>query len=220
MADRIDASPVLDLNEPASPTLDIGGSDLPSVATPEAGWLPAAVFGGLALLVALALVPVTGAPSEDGPSLMDLARERAAGLFGGSQEEEAAPAAPAAAPRAEASAFANPQVAPLQGKNCFAYMPGGSDPAAGVAFQQLVWSKLGESLQRLALDRMDVCSPFQAVNAEVVSASGCQKSACGDNDVAFFINREGKGAIEYRVDGRCDQAAEDGFTQVALLCKP
>jgi hypothetical protein len=106
----------------------------------------------------------------------------------------------------------------LKGKYCFNYMPYGDDAVAKDAFLKLYWSKLDEELVKLTEDRLEVCSQFAYKTPEVLVSGGCQKSNCGTNDVTFYINRQGNIAMDYRVEGECRYAAEDGFTQVSLLC--
>jgi hypothetical protein len=107
---------------------------------------------------------------------------------------------------------------PIIGAYCFNYMPNGDNAAAKTFFDEMLWSKLGADWQQKALDRLDVCMPFELQTPEVVSAGGCAKSLCGVEDVKFYINTEGKAAIDMNVNGTCTHVAEEGFTQMHLLC--
>lgn len=107
---------------------------------------------------------------------------------------------------------------PIMGTYCFNFMPSGDNLAAKTFFDEMLWSKLGADWQQKALDRLDVCMPFEMQTPEVGSAGGCAKSLCGMEDVKFYINTAGKAAIDMNIQGNCTHLAEEGFTQVHLLC--
>jgi hypothetical protein len=114
--------------------------------------------------------------------------------------------------------FAVQALAHLKGQYCFNYMPGGDNPKARQAFSELLWDKLEPGVRSLLEERLDVCFPFEAVDEAVIKAGGCRKSECGVNDAHFYINTDGKVAVDYRIDGQCKQAKEEGFTKAQLLC--
>lgn len=221
-------SPTLSLQEPQGPHLEV---DLaPSAELLKDSGTPVAV--GVLLLIAvlasLVLVPMSrqGAEAEvaqtaDAPGWMQALSR----LWGSKAEEAPAQAAGEAAPPAAAAAtasadpFALPALAPLKGQYCFNYMPYGDKPAAKQAFADLLWDKLDGQVQTVIEDRLDVCQPFAALGEDLIRAGGCRKSDCGNNDAAFFINTQGKVAVEYRIDGVCKQATEEGFTQTEALCR-
>ena len=107
---------------------------------------------------------------------------------------------------------------PIMGAYCYNYMPDGDNAAAKTFFDEMLWSKLGAEWQQKALERLDVCIPFTLQIPEVASAGGCAKSLCGVEDVTFYINTAGRVAVDMNVNGNCTHVAEEGFTQVHLLC--
>jgi hypothetical protein len=128
--------------------------------------------------------------------------------------------APAPAPVAVADPFDTPLLASLKGKYCFNFLPSGNDAQAKSVFNRIFWSKLSPELTQMIGERTDVCTPFEAKTEDVIEADGCQKSNCSVNDVRFFINTDGKAALDYTVNGECKSDHEDGFTQTELLCPP
>ncbi|MFM6986518.1 MAG: hypothetical protein ACKOXQ_07835 [Hydrogenophaga sp.] len=229
-ADRVGA-PVLPLTEAPGPTLTVDAAGLGSRAAPQPPHVVSVVFVALAALALLVLVPISRMDADALPVWERLGS--LAGVLPGAGDQEEGddepdePAAPAQAPaaadapaRASAGVWSEPALQALEGKYCFDFMPGGADAAAREAFARLLWNKLNDNLRRTAQERLDVCAPFEAVSADVVRAGGCRKSECGSNDVSFFISRTGHAAMAYNVDGQCDHAAEEGFTQTALLCRP
>ena len=217
-------SPILDLHEPIGPSLSLPPSDLAHVMTGSGTPMALGMLCTTAALSASLLVPIsrmaTGNPEDTW-----------ARIFGEVMQgvDEAADAVdlPMAADAPDGAAEAGPggdpftvaALSPLKGTYCMDYMPGGTNPRAIKAFDQLVWSKLNKELQEIADDRLEVCSPFERVTDQVVSAGGCAKSQCGSNDVNFYINREGLVGVDYRINGECRTANEDGFTQTQLLCR-
>jgi hypothetical protein len=51
----------------------------------------------------------------------------------------------------------------LNGVNCSAYFAGDKPSDASSAFDEHIWSKLSKELQDQAVQRLDVCSPFEMV---------------------------------------------------------
>ena len=218
-------SPVLDLTERVGPALALESSTLPDGIKDSGTPLATGIFSLLAVMCGLVLVPVskmgTGHPGETWSRLLE---DLVAGASGLSDQVEVSLPSTAAAPQASdesagADPFANPLLSPLRGAYCMDYMPGGSKPRAVAAFDQLVWSKLNKELQDIVDERLEVCMPFEKVNAEVVTAGGCAKSQCGVNDVNFYINQQGLIGVQYHVNGECQQASENGFAQTQLLCR-
>lgn len=206
----------LDLSERRGPVLSIEAGDLASSVPRHAAlWLPAIVFSALGALALLAILSSQAAT---------LSREGIFELFRGvvaepANEQEEVVATPHSKPAPTSSTFSNSDITALSGKYCFAYMPGGSDPVAREAFVRVLWDKLDQQLQTLIKDRLEVCTPFEPVSPGVVAAGGCQKSACGVEDVTFYIDKDGKAAVDYRVGGRCESASEDIFSEKELLCR-
>lgn len=188
------------------------------------------VMFSIGLACALVLVPMSRQGADaDGAGLEVLSSMKE--LFKREQpadrSADAKPASTAAAPvplavpdnkPSQAGPFDVPILAALKGRYCSAYMPDGDDKAAREAFAELVWDKLDPDVRTKVSDRLDVCFPFSAVNDKLVKAGGCRKSECTVNDVHFYIDIAGKAAVEYRVDGECNQASEEGFSQARLLC--
>lgn len=149
--------------------------------------------------------------------------EKAQHLLAHAQVQEEAEQAPAQAPAAEPASVALPedvpaQIAALVGKNCQNFLEGGDDAAANYAFDKLVWSRLSKEWQDSAAQRLDVCTPFKWQTPTVLSAMACAKSACGSDDVKFYLTRDGKLGVDVTDNGNCTHAFEEGFTPVELLC--
>lgn len=217
-------APVLDLTERPGPILSLEVSTLPDGIKDSGTPLALGIFSVLTLMCGLVLMPIskmgTGDPGETWSRILD---ELIAGFQGLPEMPEPVLPSVATAPDAEPAAggdpFTNPQLSPLKGAYCMDYMPGGANPKAAAAFNQLVWSKLNKELQDIVDERLEVCMPFEKVNAEVVTAGGCAKSQCGVNDVNFYINQQGLIGVQYHVNGECQQASETGFAQTQLLCR-
>lgn len=233
------SSPVLDLHERSGPVLHVDASPSRESLGDSGTSLVVGVMSTLAILAASVLVPLSRQALDLDSShrsafsgLTDLvqqalstAKDGGDGTVNGVPAEAAGSSAkptqeaPAPVPSA-GDPFFSPRLAPLKGQRCFNFMPDGDNSAAREAFAELLWNKLEPDVRALLEERLDVCSPFESVAEGVIKAGGCRKSECGENDAHFFIDADGRGAIEYRVDGECRHAAEDGFTKVALLCKP
>ncbi len=212
-------SPTLFLGEKVGPTLKLEPEPTDSLRSVSSTWVVSALFGLIGLAAAGFLIPLSQGQFESPWS--EEMRLSLPGLWGSNAELEGR------VQETSQAAESTPEVAAsdvgmlmgkLKGKYCFNYMPTGDDPGAREAFSKLYWNKLNEELTQLTKDRLDVCSPFAYQTPEVLVGGGCQKSNCGTNDVTFYINRQGKIAMDYRVEGECQHAAEDGFTQVNLLC--
>jgi hypothetical protein len=98
-------------------------------------------------------------------------------------------------------------------------MPGGDNPAASQSFDRLFWSEIGDDLKKHALTRMERCTPFQAVEHDLIMATGCSEKQCLQNDVRFFIDTEGRIAMDFQIEGRCQSAASEGFNYNELMCQ-
>jgi len=136
-------------------------------------------------------------------------------------EEEAASAPLASEALEETAEAPTQQIAPLallNGVNCSAYFPGDKPSDASSAFDEHIWSKLSKDLQDQAVQRLDVCSPFELIKKDLIAAQGCAQHECGTNDVRFYLSADNKAAIEINVDGQCTQSAESGFRHTELLC--
>jgi hypothetical protein len=108
----------------------------------------------------------------------------------------------------------------LNGVNCPAYFAGDKPSDASSAFDEHIWSKLSKELQDQAVQRLDVCSPFEMIEQDLIAAQGCAQHECGTNDVRFYLSADNKAAIEMHVDGQCTQSVESGFRHTNLLCAP
>ncbi len=211
--------PSLTLGEKAGPALTLEPEPTGALHHASSTWFAMALFGLIGLAASALLIPLSQGHIQS-PWSQELRLSLPA--FWGSDE-----ASEASGQMTNQTAESTPQVpasdvaelmGKLKGKYCFNYMPTGDDPGARDAFSKLYWNKLNTELTQLTQDRLDVCSPFAYQTPEVLVGGGCQKSNCGTNDVTFYINRRGKIAMDYRVEGECRYAAEDDFTQVSLLC--
>jgi len=235
------SSPVLDLQERKGPILQSDSLPLRNSHSDSGTSLAVGVMTSLALLAALVLVPlsrqVTNFDSSHRSIFAGLieAVQLALSSVGMATESpeirndsppETATSGTKPAPEATPSPanavdpFAAPLLAALKEQRCFNFMPAGDNPAAKKAFSELLWNKLEPDVRALIEVRLDVCSPFEDVGEGVIKAGGCRKSECGENDAHFYINNDGKMAIDYRVAGECKEATEEGFNKAALLCKP
>lgn len=138
-------------------------------------------------------------------------------------QEEASEERPLAA--AELAEAAEPDAAQnisplvlLKGVNCSAYFPGDKPSVASSAFDEHIWGKLSKELQDQAVQRLDVCTPFEVIKQDLIVAQGCAQHECGTNDVRFYLSADNKAAIEINVNGQCTQSAESGFMHTELLC--
>jgi len=211
--------PTLSLGEKVGPTLNLEPEPTESLRSVSSTWIVSALFGLIGLTAAGFLIPLSQGQFQ-APWSEEL-RLSLPALWGSDTELEASvqKTNQAAEPAQEMSASEVVKLMEkLNGKYCFNYMPSGDDAVARDAFSKLYWNKLNAELTQLTEDRLDVCSPFAYQTPEVMVGGGCQKSNCGINDVTFYINHQGKIAMDYRVEGECRQASEDGFTQVNLLC--
>lgn len=211
--------PTLFLGEKVGPTLKLEPESTGRLRSASSTWVVSALFGLIGLAAAAFLIPLSQGQFQSPWS--EEIRLSLPGLWGSDEGPEAR------VQESTQTAESTPEVpalnvevlmGKLKGKYCFNYMPTGDDPGARDAFAKLFWNKLNAELTQLTEDRLDVCSPFAYQTPEVMAGGGCEKSNCGTNDVTFYINRQGKIAMDYRVDGECRHAAEDGFTQVSLLC--
>ena len=235
------SSPVLDLQERKGPILQLDSSPSRNSLSDSGTSLAVGLMTSLALLAALVLVPlsshVTDSDSSHGNifagliesvqlALSSIGIETESPEIRNDEPSETATSGSKSAPEAVPSPansvdpFASPLLAALREQRCFNFMPVGDNAAAKKAFSDLLWNKLYPDVRALIEVRLDVCSPFEAVGEGVIKAGGCRKNECGENDAHFYINTDGKMAIDYRVAGECKEAAEEGFTKVALLCKP
>jgi hypothetical protein len=218
--------PVLDLSTPVqAPTLSLDqvvGAQLPTLSVLP--YVLAAV-----LLAAFALVPLLylsswrsgeGAGAQAWYAALI---EKGHQLFAQGQELEEEVLAPDTEPLVQAAAADLPQdvaaqITALVGKNCQNFLDDGDDPAAKHAFDQLIWSRLSKEWQDSAADRLEVCSPFKWQTPDVLSAMACAKSACGTEDVKFYVTRDGKVGVDVTDSGNCSHAFEEGFAPTELLC--
>lgn len=235
------SSPVLDLQERKGPILQLDSSPSRNSLSDSGTSLAVGLMTSLALLAALVLVPlsshVTDSDSSHGNifagliesvqlALSSIGIETESPEIRNDEPSETATSGSQSAPEAVPSPanavdpFGSPLLAALKEQRCFNFMPAGDNSAAKKAFSELLWNKLEPDVRALIEVRLDVCSPFEAVGEGVIKAGGCRKNECGENDAHFYINTDGKMAIDYRVAGECKEAAEEGFTKVALLCKP
>ena len=217
-------SPELSLQEPQGPALELDAAP-PRNLKPDSGTpLAVGVLAVIALLAALLLVPMSreaesGSMADASPTMgwLDALRRLLPGQDDDEDTEEAI--APQASPASGADPFAVPLLTVLKDQSCLNYLPGPKATAVRQAFADLLWEKLDDTVQATRLERLEMCTPFEAVSGDVISAGGCRKGECGRNDASFYINTQGKVAVDYRVDGVCNQATEDGFTQTRLLCQ-
>jgi hypothetical protein len=230
--------PTLVLGEKVGPTLNLEPGPTGILRGASSTWVATAVFGLIGLAASAFMIPLgqgqLQSPWSEGlrlglPGLWgsDEASEAIAQKPNQADESTSDEASGASAEKANQADKSTPEVpasevselmGKLKGKYCFNYMPTGDDQDAREAFSKLYWNKLNVELSQLAEDRLDVCTQFAYQTPEVLVGGGCQKSNCGTNDVTFYINRQGKIAMDYRVEGECSYAAEDGFTQINLLC--
>ncbi len=235
------SSPFLDLQERKGPILQLDTSPSRNSLSDSGTSLAVGVMTSLALLAALVLVPLSSHVTDSDSShrnifagliesvqlaLSSIGMETETPEIRNDEQSETATSGSKSAPEAVPSPansvdpFASPLLAALKEQRCFNFMPVGDNAAAKKAFSDLLWNKLEPDVRALIEVRLDVCSPFEAVGEGVIKAGGCRKNECGENDAHFYINTDGKMAIDYRVAGECKEAAEEGFTKVALLCKP
>ena len=213
------ALPTLLMDEKVGPTLKLEPETTVTLRSASSTWVATALFGLIGFAASAFMIPLSQGQFQS-PWSEELRLSLPA--FWGSHDLSEASAqktneADESTPEVTASEVAE-LLGKLKGKYCFNYMPTGDDPGAREAFSKLYWNKLNVELTQLTEDRLDVCSPFAYQTPEVLVGGGCQKSNCGTNDVTFYINRQGRIAMDYRVEGECRHAAEDGFTQVSLLC--
>jgi hypothetical protein len=212
--------PTLFLGAKIGPSLKLipEPTEIPRDASPT--WLAIALFGLIGLAALTFLIPLS-----QGRFQSPWSEELRLGIHGlwdsndGPEDRDTSEIQQAAASTQEITdSDVSALMEKLKGKYCFNYMPAGDDPAARAAFLKIYWSKLNVELTQLTEARLDVCSPFAYRTPDVMVGGGCQKSNCGTNDVGFYINRQGKIAMDYRIEGECRYANEDGFTQISLLC--
>ena len=203
--------PVLEL-EP----LAVSASDSSSNAFAVSAFV---VAGVLALAVVLPLSRMNVQLYDDEPAWYEGLISQVMALFG--QDEpvvEVEAQEPEVVENTAVSDDVVTQLQSLKGMYCFNFMPGGDQAAAVSTFDTLVWSKLSADWQSKALERVDVCMPFEWATPDVMSSGGCAKSMCGTEDVHFYINTQGKAALDMNIGGRCSYITEDGFTQLSVLC--
>ena len=224
--DASSPGPVLDLSTPVhAPTLSLDqvvGAQLPALSVLP--YLLAAV-----LVAAFALVPLlylSSWRSGEGAgaqawylSLIEKGQQ----VFAQGHEQEEEALTPGNEPLVQAPAADLPQdvvaqIAALVGKNCQNFLDDGDDPAAKHAFDKLIWSRLSKEWQDSAADRLEVCTPFKWQTPDILSAMACAKSACGTDDVKFYVTREGKVGVDVTDAGNCTHAFEEGFAPTELLC--
>lgn len=217
------SSPALPGSEKKSPSLDLGDMDTSvhqkDVNTRQVAW----VLGVLSLLVGLALVRLSIVANE--PDRVSIASSVAAWLTSQTASQDSEEDSDSDSEMAdeesqlEADPFMHDELAALKGQTCFNYMPGGNNPAASQAFERLFWSEIGDDLKKHALSRMEQCTPFQAIEHDLIMATGCTKKQCAQNDVRLFIGTEGSIAMDFQINGHCQSAAEEGFKHNELLCR-
>jgi len=207
----------------AAPVLRISLTE-PSSGPYFSNFIPALVFIVLGCLASLITVPLSQG-SQWARLPMDQLIEGIAQLTSPllNQEEDSS-SAPLASVELEETAEVPTQsmtpLALLNGVNCPAYFAGDKPSDASSAFDEHIWSKLSKELQDQAVQRLDVCSPFEMVEQDLIAAQGCAQHECGTNDVRFYLSADNKAAIEMHVDGQCTQSAESGFRHTNLLCAP
>ena len=206
----------------ASPSLKISPADT-APAHHFSNVIPPLVFIFLGCLVSLVTVPLSQGSQWARLPIDQLIEEIAQLTPPWADPEEASEESPLAAVELAETAEdpATPNTLPLvllKGVNCSAYFPGDKPSDASSAFDEHIWSKLPKELQDQAVQRLDVCSPFEMIKENLISAQGCTQHECGTNDVRFYLSADNKAAIEITVDGQCTQSAESGFRHTELLC--
>jgi hypothetical protein len=233
-----DASPTLNLQEVPGPVLEFDNASSADTLARSGTPVAIGVTCTIALMAALVLVPLSR--QSEGPTaigaglasvlpefiqqiLADEGHKEAMAESRAESSKSASGPEPTVVSKTQQPSASDPfevqALAHLKGQRCFNYMPGGDNLKARQAFSELLWEKLEPGVRSLLEERLDVCSPFEAVDEEVIKAGGCRKSECGENDAHFYINTDGKVAIDYRIDGQCKQAKEEGFTQTQFLCE-
>ncbi len=195
-------------------TLDAGLRDIPANSSNGLVVTMACVLGALSLAVLLPLSQMNQFDTDE-PAWYETLIWQVKSLLG---QEELPAAVVEAAVADEVKDASVVSFQPIMGTYCFNFMSSGDNLAAKTFFDDMLWSKLGADWQQKALDRLDVCMPFEMQTPEVGSAGGCAKSLCGVEDVKFYINTAGKAAIDMNIQGNCTYLAEEGFKQVHLLC--
>jgi hypothetical protein len=232
-----ESPPTLNLQEVPGPVLKVDHASATETLVRSGTPVAIGVTCTIALLAALVLVPLSRqseGPTAIGAGLASILPEFIQKILADEGQKEAMSESRAEASKpalgleptevaksqqpSASDPFAVQALAPLKGQRCFNYMPGGDNPKARQAFSELLWDKLDPGVRSLLEERLDVCSPFEAVDETAIKAGGCRKSECGENDAHFYINTDGKVAIDFRIDGQCKQAKEEGFTQAQLLC--
>ena len=221
---------------PPGPVLDLSASVRGPVLVTDRGLgaqlptLSVLPYVSVAVLVAaLSLVPLLYLSSwrsgegADAPPWYSSLVEKAQQLFAHGDEQEEEVLEQAAEPSEESPAANLPQgvaaqIAALVGKSCQSFLDDGDDPAAKYAFDQLIWSRLSKEWQDSAVDRLDVCAPFNWQTSNVMSAMACAKGGCGTDDVKFYVTRDGKVGVDITENGNCTHAFEEGFAPIELLC--
>ena len=214
--------PPLNLSEYAGPTLEVGQASPVPEPSEHAQWAVMFVFIFLALVIIPVLGafgPVPGEPSAARQYLHQLLERAGTATQGQEQDRSSEVAASGTVEVPATDPFDHPALAPLKGKYCWDYMPGGTDPQAVATFQALVWNKLGRDVQTIAAERLMVCTPFEALNEQVMAAGGCKKSGCGVNDVTFYVDTAGRAALQVRADGKCQYSVEEGFSTGQSFCR-
>lgn len=215
------SSPVLSGSERKGPSLNVGEVNTSvhqkDVNTRQGAW----VLGIVSLLVGLALVSLSLAAKQ--PDRVSITSTVAAWVMShtASQSDDSDSDADMddEESQLEADPFMHDELAELKGQTCFNYMPGGDNPAARQAFERLFWGEIGDDLKKHALSRMEQCTPFQAIESDLIMATGCTKKQCAQNDVRFFIDTEANIAMDFQINGHCQSAAEEGFKYNELLCQ-
>lgn len=217
------SSPALQGSEKNGPSLDVGDVDTSvhqkDMNTRQVAW----VLGILSLLVGLVLVSLSLSAKQ--PDRVSITSSVVAWLStqmtSQNNEDEGDSNTDMADEESqlEADPFMHDELAELKGQTCFNYMPGGDNPAARQAFERLFWSEIGDDLKKHALSRMEQCTPFQAIEQDLIMATGCTKKQCAQNDVRFFIDTEANIAMDFQINGHCQSAAEEGFKYNELLCQ-
>jgi hypothetical protein len=213
------SSPVLPATEKTGPSLDVGNAALnvhqKDMNTRQVAW----VLGIFSLVVCLVLVGLSHIAKQ--PDRVSLTASAVAWLQSQVDEDEHDSAQELADEESDPDAdpFMHEELAALKGQTCFNFMPGGDNPAAIQVFERMFWSEIGDDLKKPALTRMDTCTPFQAIEHDLIMATGCSKKQCPKNDVRFFIDTEGGIAIDFQINGRCESASSEGFNYKELMCQ-
>ncbi len=212
--------PTLFLGETVGPTLELPLEPAGALQGAGSTWVAILLFGLIGFTASAFLIPLS-----QGHLALPWSEELRSSIPGlwesdpaGNERVAQAPTEPTEDASPPSMAEVALQLEKLNGKYCFNYMPSGDDPKARDAFSKLYWSKLNTELAQVTQDRLDVCFPFAYRTPDVLVGGGCQKSNCGVNDVSFYIQRSGKIAMDYRVDGECRHASEEGFAHTSLLC--